>query len=969
MTKQRIDVFISSTSLDLPEYRRAVSEAILMLGLFPSGMEHWAVGDENAVQLCRRKIDDAEIYLGIYAYRYGWRPHGYGDKSITELEYDWATERGIPRLRFIMADSHPWPESEKEKDDQEALGAFKTRLKQEVVGFFTTPDDLKAQVIAALAGYAAGANAATLTPYLRALHHASLQSGLLRALDPRTNDPSYGGRAVTVDQVYVPLHLQQLVRRDDDGTILSGVLGHEGAPDAERDLSALTAMEAANGIDRLVLLGDPGSGKSTFVNFLTLAMTGAQLNPDADWAARLEDQGWAHGIVTPLLVTLRDFAQSVDVSRPPTVNTLWEYVVTQVVGLQAPDSASALRSLLEHGRLIFLLDGLDEVPQERRGTMREAIDMLASSSALGTRFIITCRVLSYADPQYRIPGFVSHTIAPLTNGQIAAFIGTWYSALVALGSIHADTAVQRVSDLRVAIAQLALSELASNPMLLTVMALVHNHLGTLPRETARLYNQCVELLLLRWRPHDARALIDLLGIREDDLLRLVWEVAFDAHDQQAEREGTADIAQHAVEMIARRFLGNDAAKGQAFCEYVEKRAGLLVGRGFDRYGGRIYTFPHRTFQEFLAGCHISVNRFSRTAADLARRGGAWRETLLLATGNLVFNGRNVDTPIDAVSRMLEDASPRAGDSDWRLYALAGEMLLLVGLDNLERDRYGTKALEDTRIGLAALLEAGALPVIERAAAGRTLSLLGDPRPGVGLRPDGLPDIDWVTIPDDGAWIFQDEQHLPLAPFSISRYPITFDQFQAFLDATDRDDARWWEGMPEEESAYGGVRRVREFSEQGFPFANYPRENVSWYQAVAFCRWLSAKIGLNITLPTEKQWEKAARGTDGRNYAYTGEFDATRGNTDETGLRQTSPVGLFPSGASPYGVLDVTGNVLEWCANKATDLETSAVDARGDARCLRGGSWGYRASFATTTYRVRYFPNYRLNDRGFRIVST
>jgi len=966
-TKQRIDVFISSTSLDLPEYRRAVSEAIVALGLFPSGMETWAVRDEDAIQLCKRKIDEAEIYLGIYAYRYGWTPDGYDGRSITELEYDWATARGIPRLRFIMADTHPWPESEKQHEAQAALNAFKTRLKEKgnIVGFFTTPDDLKAQVIGALAGYAPQVSAAPLTPYLRALHHASAQSGLLRALDPRTNDPSYGGRGVTVDQVYVPLDMRQRVRRDTDETILSGYLGDEGKPDEGR--TPLTAMEAANGIHNLVVLGDPGSGKSTFVNYLTLCLTGALLDPESDWLARLEHQGWRHGALYPVVVVLRDFAQSVDVGAAPTANTLWNYIEREVVGVQAPDSAAALRALAHRGAMLYLLDGLDEVPGERRAFVRDAIDRFVAAQPPLTRFVTTCRILSYADPTYHIPAFISHTIAPLNDEQIAAFIGTWYAALIALGSIDRETAAQRVKDLNDAISRQVLTPLAANPMLLTVMALVHNHLGTLPRETARLYSQCVELLLLKWRPHDARALIDLLEITEGDLVRLVWAIAFDAHDQQAEREGTADITQHAVEMIARRFLNDDAAKGQAFCEYVEKRAGLLIGRGFDRYGGRIYTFPHRTFQEYLAGCHISSNRFTREAVEYARRGAAWRETLLLATGQLIFNDRKIDIPIDAVRDMLDSAEARATDADWRLYPLAGEMLLLVGLDNLERDRHGKKALDAACAGLAALVEGGHLPVLERAAAGRVLGQIGDPRPGVGLRPDGLPDIAWCEVPG-GEFIYQDGERLTLPTFQIARYPVTNAQFQTFLDDPDGFvNPAWWMGM--------GRYAMQEMKSPSWDIPNHPRESVSWYQAVAFTRWLTARLRTAgaldaeqmISLPTEGQWEKAARGSDGRVYPYRGGFDADKGNTKETGIAATSAVGIFPAGASPYGALDMSGNVSEWCLTKYDSPDVNTVDDSTDVRVLRGGSWGYTRDYARASFRSGSAPDGRGDDIGFRVV--
>ncbi len=968
-SRQRIDVFISSTSLDLPEYRRAVTEAILALGLFPSGMETWAVRDESAIALCRRKIDEAEIYLGIYAYRYGWTPDGFSGKSITELEYDWAGERGIPRLRFIMADAHPWPESEKEQGvAQEMLNAFKKRLKQEVVGFFTTPHDLKAQVIAALAGYAPKGNGVLLTPYLRALHVASRQSGLLRALDPRTSDPTYGGRGVTIDQVYTPLSTRQRVRRDVKGRILPELHAKKSASD--RDLSALTAMEAANGSARLVLLGDPGSGKSTFVNYLTLCLSGALIDPEADWLARLQNGGWTHGALVPLVVVLRDFAQSVDVAAPPTANTLRQYIAG-LVDKEAPDGANVIG-----GRALVLLDGLDEVPGERRAYVRDAIDLYVGGCARETRVIVTCRILSYADPQYRIPGFAEQTIAPLEQEQIIAFIGTWYSALVALGTIDRETAAQRTRELADSIRMEGLNELASNPMLLTVMALVHNHLGTLPREMARLYEACVELLLLRWKPNDARTLLDVMGIREDDLLRLVWEIAYDAHDQQAGREDTADIPQHAVEMIARRYVKDDAGKAQAFCEYVERRAGLLIGRGFDRYGGRIYTFPHRTFQEFLAGCHLSVNRFARAAAEHALRGSAWRETLLLATGNLVFNQRNIDTPVDAVSRILNRAAPRADDAQWRLYPLAGEMLLLVGLDNLARDEDGMVALRDTRAGLAALLDAGALPVRERAAAGRVLAQLGDPRPGVGLRPDGLPDMVWCDVPagefimgsDDG---HDDEKPRRVVridrPYRIARYPVTHSQFQAFVESGEYDDPRWWDGLAANE-------RNRRVHEASFPYANHPRDRLNWYQAVAFTRWLTARyqaaglIGADevIRLPTEVEWERAARGTDGRIYPYGDEFDPAKGNTRETRIGMTSAVGMFPDGASPVEALEMSGNVWEWCLNEYEHPERT--DIGGTARrVLRGGSFDYDQDYARAAARLGNVPGFRYYRYGARYV--
>ncbi|MBC6936737.1 MAG: DUF4062 domain-containing protein [Chloroflexi bacterium] len=528
MDKQRIDVFISSTSIDLPEHRAAVRDAIITLGMHPSGMEHWPVRGENPVDLCRSMVADAEIYLGIYAHRYGWRPDGFDGRSITELEYDWAgeTQRDgtpIPRLCFIMADSHPWPKDRMELDALDDLSRFKARVRENQVGFFSTPDDLKAQVIAALAPYAPQIGGRAALPYLRWLHEQSRSSGLLRVLRPR--DAASGEQTVTVDQVYTPLDTRQTVTRDRTGRLLPGheiaELKRGGETDDKLKQTSLTAMEAASLFPHLVLLGDPRPGVG-------------------------------------------------------------------VVLLSSPSG---------------------EVP----------------------------------------------------------------------------------------------------------------------------------------------------GVR-------------------------------------------------------------------------------------------------------------------------------------------------------------------------------------------------------------------------------LPDIAWCEIPA-GEFIYQDNERVKLPTYYIARYPITYAQFQAFLDAPDGfEDDRWWEGLTEQ-------YRKQAMAEQYFKYDNHPRDYVSWYQAVAYCRWLTAKydehglwntVGaqglaplhdnrrLLIRLPTEAEWEKAARGTEGLIYPYGNEFDPAKGNTSETGIGQTSAVGLFPDGALPYGVLDMSGNVWEWCLNEYDHPERTQI--AGDARrVLRGGSWPYDQYLARAAYRYRLSPYSRYLNLGFRVV--
>ncbi|HIQ14053.1 MAG TPA: hypothetical protein EYH38_00580, partial [Leucothrix sp.] len=173
---------------------------------------------------------------------------------------------------------------------------------------------------------------------------------------------------------------------------------------------------------------------------------------------------------------------------------------------------------------------------------------------------------------------------------------------------------------------------------------------------------------------------------------------------------------------------------------------------------------------------------------------------------------------------------------------------------------------------------------QRLIAGNNLDALGDHRKGVGLNEYGLPDIDWIDIPAGeflygGIGIFKAKEKQTLERFKIAKYPITNQQFQAFINAEDSDNDKYWDGLEKQE-----------FQSSKFQQGNRPRETVSWYQAVAFTRWLSDKTGNNIQLPTEYQWEKAARGSDGRVYPWSDDFNDTYANSDNNDLEETNPVG-------------------------------------------------------------------------------
>ncbi len=254
----------------------------------------------------------------------------------------------------------------------------------------------------------------------------------------------------------------------------------------------------------------------------------------------------------------------------------------------------------------------------------------------------------------------------------------------------------------------------------------------------------------------------------------------------------------------------------------------------------------------------------------------------------------------------------------------------------------------------------------RLAIGDRLAEIGDPRRGVSLDSRGLPEIDWVDIPG-GEFIYQEGERRSLASFRMARYPVTKAQYQAFIYAGGYRDDRWWKELG----------RLNPESCQ-WPQANRPRTNVGWYEAVAFSRWLSAQLGYEVRLPNEQEWERAARGVEGREYPWGNEYASGRANIDEIStiqrvgewyLEQTTAVGVYPHGASSEGVLDLSGSVWEWCLNKYDRPDETRIDTSGDTRVLRGGSWRNHADLARGSLRMWYNPDYRSYTRGFRLVSS
>lgn len=809
---------------------------------------------------------------------------------------------------------------------------------------------------------------------------------------------------------------------------------------------------------RLLILGDPGSGKSTFMKHLAYTLAQARLATDAQATENSAApdvvphpvgalQPWSHGLLLPLRVELRHVAAFAE-SHTTTdkVRLFMHYLEHRLDEWRLKDFWPETESLFRQPtpQLLVLLDGLDEVATDQRSLLVDLVNDLVARYRQH-RYLVTCRPYAYVGQPWQLADFRTVTLAPFNPPQINRFVENWYARLAEREQLDAPTRQRRLQE---ALRRPDLRALAECPLLLTVMAQLHTFSSQLPDDRGQLYADSVNLLLQRWESrHDQKpSLLEQLaipGLRLDDLEAALAHVAFQAQSQQATEasDASADIGEGELRQWLAPYFHDDWNKAGRFIAYIRERAGLLI-----RHQTAAYIFPHRTFQEYLAACHL-VNSadYPTTAADLVRADPVrWREVFLLAAGRAP-----VGQAIAAVNALCPDEVELSADAaTWRQALIAGDALCEIGRIRVERQPAGQAQLARTRRWLVQALRQDQLfAPAERSAAGRTLARLGDPRAAV-MRVEEMefcyvppgPFMMGSTAADEWAKELERPQHqVNLSyPYWIARYPVTNAQFDQFIAADSYENADYWlEAEAANRWHKGAVTRHHpvwneETQEYEFPaeitdgpyplvepfnLSNHPRVDINWYEAVAFVRWLNLHLqqlgylpdGYEVHLPSEAEWEKAARG--GLQVPTTAEIVSVRQlhaavlpslktNTNptrrlpwgndyitnylsarETGLMATSAVGAFPSGRSPVGAEEMSGTVREWTRTLLTrttddvdftypyDLNDGREELTAGyriSRILRGGAFG-DTELQWTTTRGYSSPQTRYRVFGIRCV--
>ncbi len=232
----------------------------------------------------------------------------------------------------------------------------------------------------------------------------------------------------------------------------------------------------------------------------------------------------------------------------------------------------------------------------------------------------------------------------------------------------------------------------------------------------------------------------------------------------------------------------------------------------------------------------------------------------------------------------------------------------------------------------------------------------------------IPLLEWCEVPAGTLHVINGKNGhsthdtLHVDGFYISKYPVTNAQYRLFLDDPKGfGNPKWWEF-----SSFARAWRMENLEPVPSQFTGdeRPRENVTWYEAMAFCNWLSSKIGVRITLPTRQQWQRAAKGSDNRLYPWGNDFDPNRCNTRESKIRQSTAVMRYDKGVSLFGAYDMAGNVWEWCLNG--NYDDCDISTNG-SRAVQGGSYISASERVQNDFHYVLSPEYHYGSIGFRLA--
>ncbi len=773
-----------------------------------------------------------------------------------------------------------------------------------------------------------------------------------------------------LDQVYTRLRVGPTAGGAPDRAEKALRRGGEAGDFLERGGRDLELSDVLREHRHAVLVGDPGSGKTTFLRFAAQVLARARLQDRPNLAA--EHLGLTGEPPFPVFVPLNRLAEHLadpahaDATCPPDApEHFLRYLDFTLRGHSFGLPEGYLRRRVETGGCLLLLDGLDEVPGALRPRVARIVERVVIESAKTNRHLLTCRTRAY-EGTTQLAALPSFRLAPFNPAQVARFVEAWSRALLRVPAVDpGEEVLRRAEDYRRELqaqinAHPNIGPLTESPLMLTMLAVVHWSRKRMPEQRVELYEAAVDYLLESRREQSPFP----ATLRREALQALALRMFEDAEGVQR------SLGRREAAAAAAPALDVTLDEAEAYLEGESLHSGLLVSRT----DGEV-EFWHLTFQEYLAAVDLAWSEDAWSALAPHLFDDRWAEVVLLFAGWLRW--RHGQRP---VKRLIERVLATGSDLPGRARAVGLLGRVLRDVRPFGGDPAAGTGYEATLAETLALFTPGGPEIEERlrVEVGEALGQAGDPRLGEDNR---------VALPG-GAFLMGAQKSDPLAsgydkqayddespvhrvtvsPFAISRYPVTVAEFRRFVEAGERGylAPRLWahEGWAWRENE--GIAAPGSW-EQQLAHPNRPVVEVSWYEADAYSRWVGGR------LPTEAEWEYAARGAEGRRFPWGAEALDGRRTNFARHVGDPTPVGIYPEGASPEGVFDLVGNVWEWCHDRfaqpypAGDLTDPQGPAKGSSRVLRGGSFNNDPPALRGSSRNRRLSGVRSDHIGFRVV--